>query len=201
VGLSAAPHLAQARAWEHQPQTRPTPLPFGRARSSASPGASGWLALPVAWSPAIGGQGRRGPWTRRQDVLVDGRRFRTLNVLDIVTRECLAIEVDTSLPGQRVVRLLQQLICWHGVPKQIALDNGPEFTGQVLDVWAYEHNVTLDFIEPGTSSKPMQNGYMESFNGKFRGECLNVHWFRSLADARQIVEDWRQSYNTQRAVR
>jgi putative transposase len=124
-----------------------------------------------------------------------------LNVLDIVTRDCLAIEVDTSLPGQRVVRLLQQLICWHGVPKQIALDNGPEFTGQVLDVWAYEHNVTLDFIEPGTSSKPMQNGYMESFNGKFRGECLNVHWFRSLADARQIVEDWRQSYNTQRAVR
>jgi putative transposase len=130
-----------------------------------------------------------------QDVLADGRRFRTLNVLDIVTRECLAIEVDTSLPGQRVVRLLGQLIHWHGIPKQITLDNGPEFTGQALDVLAYEHGVTLDFIEPG---KPMQNGYLESFNGKFRDECLNVHWFRSLTDARQIIEDWRQSYNTQR---
>lgn len=130
-----------------------------------------------------------------QDVFADGRRFRTLNVLDIVTRECLAIEVDTSLPGKRVVRLLDQLVLWHGTPKQITLDNGPEFTGHVLDVWAYEHGVTLDFIEPG---KPMQNGYLESFNGKFRDECLNVHWFRSLAEARQIIEDWRESYNTER---
>jgi putative transposase len=133
-----------------------------------------------------------------QDVLADGRRFRTLNVLDIVTivtRECVAIEVDTSLPGQRVVRLLDQLILWHGAPKQITLDNGPEFTGQVLDAWAYQHHVMLDFIDPG---KPMQNGYLESFNGKFRDECLNVHWFRSLADARQIIEDWRESYNTER---
>ena len=130
-----------------------------------------------------------------QDVLADGRRFRTLNVLDIVTRECLAIEVDTSLPGQRVVRLLAQLLLWHGAPKRITLDNGPEFTGQALDAWAYAHNVTLDFIDPG---KPMQNGYLESFNGKFRDECLNVHWFRSLPDARRIIEDWRISYNTER---
>lgn len=130
-----------------------------------------------------------------QDVLADGRRFRTLNVLDTVTRECLAIEVDTSLPGQRVVRLLDQLLLWHGAPQRITLDNGPEFTGQVLDVWAYEHHVALDFIDPG---KPMQNGYLESFNGKFRDECLNVHWFRSLADARQMIEDWRESYNTER---
>jgi putative transposase len=130
-----------------------------------------------------------------QDVLVDGRRFRTLNVLDTVTRECLAIEVDTSLPGQRVVRLLENLILWHGAPKRITLDNGPEFTGQALDVWAYQHGVTLDFIDPG---RPMQNGYLESFNGKFRDECLNIHWFRSLADARRTIEDWRQSYNTER---
>jgi putative transposase len=130
-----------------------------------------------------------------QDVLADGRRFRTLNVLDIVTRECLAIMVDTSLPGQRVVRLLEQLLLWHGAPKQITLDNGPEFTGQALDVWAYQRQVTLDFIEPG---RPMQNGYLESFNGKFRDECLNLHWFRSLPDARHIIEDWRQSYNTER---
>jgi putative transposase len=130
-----------------------------------------------------------------QDVLVDGRRFRTLNVLDIVTRECLAIEIDTSLPGQRVVRLLDQLIRWHGAPKRITLDNGPEFTGQALDVWVYQHGVALDFIDPG---RPMQNGHLESFNGKFRDECLNIHWFRSLADARRLIEDWRQSYNTER---
>ncbi len=91
-----------------------------------------------------------------QDVLADGRRFRTLNVLDTVTRECLAIEVDTSLPGQRVARLLDLLILWHGTPKRITLDNGPEFTGQALDAWAYQHQVILDFIDPG---KPMQNGY------------------------------------------
>jgi putative transposase len=130
-----------------------------------------------------------------QDVLADGRRFRTRNVLDIVTRECLAIEVDTSLPGPRVVRLLAQLILWHGAPKRITLDNGPEFTGQALDAWAYAHHVTLDFIDPG---KPMQNGYLASFNGKFRDEGLNVHWFRSLADARRSIEDWRVSYNTER---
>jgi putative transposase len=130
-----------------------------------------------------------------QDVLADGRRLRTLTVLDVVRRECLAIEVDTSLPGRRVVRLLQQLICWHGTPKQSTLDNGPEFTAQALDVWAYAHGVTLDFIAPG---KPMQNGYLESCNGKVRDECLDIHWFRSLADARQSIEDWRESYNTQR---
>jgi putative transposase len=130
-----------------------------------------------------------------QDVLADGRRFRTLNVLDTVTRECLAIEVDTSLPGKRVVRLLDQLILCHGAPKQVTLDNGPEFTGQALDAWAYAHGVRLDFIDPG---KPMQNGYLESFNGKFRDECLNVHWFRGLADARQIITAWKEEYNTER---
>jgi putative transposase len=130
-----------------------------------------------------------------QDVLADGRRFRTLNILDTVTRECLAIEVDTSLPGQRVVRVLTQLVERHGAPQQITIDNGPEFTGQVLDAWAYAQQVTLDFIEPG---KPMQNGYLESFNGKFRDECLNVHWFLSLAQARQIIDAWREDYNTQR---
>ncbi len=123
------------------------------------------------------------------DVLADGRRFRTLNVLDTVTRECLAIEVDTSLPGQRVVRLLEQLTRWHGAPKPITLDNGPECTGQAVDAWAYDHGVALDFIDPG---KPMQNGYLERFNGTFRDECLNVHWFRSVADARQIITAWKE---------
>jgi transposase InsO family protein len=114
------------------------------------------------------------------DTLADGRRFRTLNVLDIVTREtreCLEIEVDISLPGQRVTRVLDQLVATCGAPKQITIDNGPEFAGQLLDAWAYAHGVTLDFIEPGT---PTQSGSLESFNGKFRDECLNVHGLRQF---------------------
>lgn len=130
-----------------------------------------------------------------QDVLSDGRRFRTLNVVDLATRECLAIEVDTSLPGLRVLRVLDQLVSWYGKPKQITLDNGPEFAGRALDTWAYAHQVVLDFIEPG---KPTQNGHLESFNGKFRDECLNLHWFASLAHARQIIAAWKEDYNTQR---
>jgi putative transposase len=120
------------------------------------------------------------------DTLADGRRFRTLNVLDIVTRECLAIEVDTSLPGERVVRVLDQLITWYGVPKQLTIDNGPEFAGQLLDTWAYAHEVTLDFIEPG---KPTQNGYLESFNGKFRDECLNMHGLRQFGTRQSAHPD------------
>jgi putative transposase len=126
-----------------------------------------------------------------QDVLVDGRRFRTLNILDLATRECLAIEVDTSLPSRRVLRVLDQLIAWYGVPQRITLDNGPEFAGRALDAWAYAHQVTLDFIDPG---KPTQNGHLESFNGKFRDECLNLHWFTSLHHARQIITDWKTFY-------
>ena len=130
-----------------------------------------------------------------QDTLANGRRFRTLNILDTVTRECLRIEVDTSLPGKRVVRVLDQLVERHGTPTQITVDNGPEFTGEVLDAWAYRHGVALDFIDPG---KPMQNGHQESFNGKFRDECLNLHWFVSLDDARRIIAQWEEEYNTTR---
>ena len=143
------------------------------------------------------------PWRRgeawamdfMQDTLANGRRFRTLNILDTVTRECLRIEVDTSLPGKRVVRALDQLVERYGAPKQITVDNGPEFTGQALDAWAYRNGVQLDFIDPG---KPMQNGYQESFNGKFRDECLNLHWFVSLEDARRIIARWEEEYNTTR---
>jgi putative transposase len=130
-----------------------------------------------------------------RDTLATGRCFRTLNVLDTVTRECLAIEVDTSLPGQRVVRVLDRLVARHGAPKRITVDNGPEFTGRALDAWAYAHAVTLDFIDPG---KPMQNAHMESFNGKFRDECLNQHWFLDLEDARRIIGSWEEGYNTNR---
>jgi putative transposase len=107
----------------------------------------------------------------------------------------LAIEVDTSLPGQRVVRVLDQLVQLYGAPKQITVANGPEFVGLALDVWAAARMVTLDFIEPG---KPAQNGYLESCNGKFRDECLNTHWFVSLAQARQVITAWKEDDNTQR---
>jgi putative transposase len=130
-----------------------------------------------------------------QDTLANGRRVRTLNVLDTVTRECLRSEVDTSLPGRRVVRVLDQLAERHGPPKQITLDNGPEFTSQALDAWAYAHGVQLDFIDPG---KPMQNGHQESGSGKFRDECLNLHWFLNLDDARRIIAKWEEEYNTMR---
>jgi putative transposase len=130
-----------------------------------------------------------------QDTLANGRRFRTLNILDTVTRECLRIEVNTSLPGKRVVRVLDQLAERYGTPTQITVDNGPEFTGRSLDAWAYQHGVGLDFIDPG---KPMQNGYLESFNGKFRDECLNLHWFLTLDDARRMIATWEEEYNTTR---
>jgi putative transposase len=112
-----------------------------------------------------------------------------------VTRECLAIAVDTSLPGQRVTRVLDQLVAWQGTPKQITVDNGPEFASQALDAWAYAHRVTLDFIAPG---KPTQNAHVESFNGKVRDECLDLHWFGRLAQARTVIQTWKEEYNTQR---
>lgn len=126
------------------------------------------------------------------DGLVDGRRLRCLNIVDDFTKECLAIEVDTSLPGRRVVNVLQRLADLRGLPKSITVDNGPEFVSKVLDEWGYRHGLRLDFIDPG---KPQQNAYIESFNGKFRDECLNEHWFLSMRHAREVIEDWRQEYN------
>ncbi len=129
------------------------------------------------------------------DSLADKRRIRLLNILDEYSRECLQIEVDTSLPGARVVRTLEQLRQTRGCPRQIVIDNGPEFTGQALDQWAYTCGVDLVFIEPG---KPQQNAFIESFNGKLRDECLNEHWFVSLADARQTTAQYRWMYNEDR---
>lgn len=130
------------------------------------------------------------------DALSSGRKIRTLNVEDAFHRESLAIEVDTSLPGARVVRVLDRLTEeLAAIPDVIVLDNGPELTSKALDQWAYERGVRLHFIDPG---KPQQNGFIESFNGKFRDECLNEHWFLSLADARRIIEDWRIDYNQNR---
>jgi putative transposase len=126
------------------------------------------------------------------DSLGCGRRFRALTLVDAHSRECLALEVDSSLTGHRVVRVLEQLKEWRGLPQIIQVDNGSEFTSRVLDQWAYTNKVKLHFIEPG---KPTQNGHIESFNGKLRDECLNTEWFTSLDEARTLIESWRNDYN------
>lgn len=129
------------------------------------------------------------------DGFVDGRRLRCLNIVDDFTRECLAIEVDTSLPGRRVVSVLERLAEFRGLPQSVTVDNGPEFISKALDEWAYRQQLQLRFIAPG---KPTQNAYVESFNGKFRDECLNEHWFLSMRHAREVIARWRQEYNEER---
>jgi len=126
------------------------------------------------------------------DQLADGKRVRLLTLLDAYTRESLSIEVDTSLTGKRVTRVLNRLKDMRGLPQKIVVDNGPEFTGKVMDQWAFDNGVDLHFIQPG---KPMQNGYIESFNDKLRDECLNENWFMSIGDAKCRVENWRIDYN------
>lgn len=126
------------------------------------------------------------------DTLSCGRRFRALCIVDCYSRECLALEVDTSLSGERVVRVLERLRETRGLPQVIQTDNGPEFTGHKLDAWAYQNKVRLFFIEPG---KPVQNAHVESFNGKLRNECLNREWFTNLREAQEVIEQWRQEYN------
>jgi putative transposase len=129
------------------------------------------------------------------DSLATGRNFRILNIVDDYTRECLAIEVDTSLPGERVVRVLDRLVESGRKPEVIVLDNGPEFAGRVLDTWAVRNKVQLRLIDPG---KAIQNAYIESFNARLRDECLNQHWFVSLEEARAVIEEWREDYNRKR---
>lgn len=129
------------------------------------------------------------------DSLFSGRRFRVLTVVDDFSRECPALEVDHSIGGQRVTRVLDRIALTRGLPEMITADNGPEFISKALDLWAFENNVKLRFIQPG---KPMQNAYIESFNGKFRDECLNEHVFVSLEKAQATIEAWRQDYNTNR---
>jgi len=132
------------------------------------------------------------------DSFSDGRRFRSLTLVDDFSRECPAIEVDTSISGARVVRVLERLAESCELPQIIVTDNGPEFTSRAMLVWANENNVRLHFIEPG---KPTQNAFIESFNGKFRDECLNENWFKNLQDAQGKIEDWRYDYNTKRPHR
>jgi putative transposase len=126
------------------------------------------------------------------DSLFNGHRFRALTLVDNFSRECLAIEVGQHIRGEDVVRVVQLLKVRRGLPSFIKVDNGPEFISKELDKWAYENKVTLEFSRPG---KPIDNAYIESFNGSFRDECLNVNWFLSLDDARQKIENWRKDYN------
>ena len=129
------------------------------------------------------------------DTLADGRCFRTLTVVDDATRECLTIEVERSLPAERVIAALDRVARTRGYPPTIVCDNGPEFRSEAMDQWADRHGITLAFIEPG---RPVQNAFVESFNGRFRDECLNEHWFLDLADAKATIEAWRIDYNTVR---
>lgn len=126
------------------------------------------------------------------DQFVHGSRFRGLTIVDIFTRESPVIEVARSMPAVRVVQVLERMKIERGLPEVIVLDNGPEMISLALDQWAYENGVKLHFIEPG---KPTQNAFIESFNGTFRDECLNMHWFFNLEDARRKIEAWREQYN------
>jgi putative transposase len=129
------------------------------------------------------------------DSLYDGRRFRACTLVDTMTRESPAIEVATSLSGTRVVAVLERLEQTHGLPQVRQVDNGPEFSSRALDEWAHRRGIKLKFSRLGT---PTDNPYIEACNGRFRGDCLNQHWFLSLEDARQIIEAWRVDYNEER---
>jgi len=125
------------------------------------------------------------------DSLITGRKFRALTIIDNYTRECPAIEVDTSLGGRRVIEVLERLEATRGLPEVITVDNGPEFAGKALDEWTYRKGIKLNFIRPG---KPVENAFAESFNGRLRDECLNINWFLSLKHAREVIEAWRIDY-------
>jgi len=129
------------------------------------------------------------------DRLADGRSLKCLTVVDDATHESVTVHSDTAISGAYVTRILDQVKQRRGLPKVIRSDNGKEFCGRAMAIWAHENGVALRFIEPG---KPNQNAYVESFNGRLRDECLNEHWFTSLAHARMEIEVWRQDYNEHR---
>lgn len=148
--------------------------------------------LPRLVRDPVGGPNERWSMDFMLDTLSSGRRFRCLTIVDEHTRECLAIHVAHSIPATGVIRVLEQLRLDRGLPDVIVTDNGSEFTSHAFDSWAYARNVKIDFIQPG---KPTQNAFIESFNGTLRDDCLNLHWFQSLPDARYRIEGWRSDYN------
>ena len=140
------------------------------------------------------------PWQRWAmdfmfDRTTDGHRFRILTLIDIVTRRSPGAVVERSIGGPRVVRFLDQVAAVHGYPESINIDNGPEFISAALDQWAHAHGVQLHFSRPG---KPVDNAFIESFNGRLRDECLNTNWFYGLEQAREVIAEWLDDYNTHR---
>ena len=129
------------------------------------------------------------------DELSTGQKFRALTVVDVFTREGLAIEVGQRLRGEHVVEVLNRLVRQRGAPQYLFADNGAEFTGQLVDLWAYHHGTRIDFSRPGT---PTDNAHIETFNGSLRDECLNLHWFETIAEAKRLIEAWRREYNESR---
>jgi putative transposase len=129
------------------------------------------------------------------DGMIGAKTLKALTIVDDYSKESPAIEIDTSIPGWKVVEVLERLAETHALPREIVTDNGPEFRSLALDQWAHERGIRLRFIDPG---KPAQNAFIESFNGRFRDECLNQHWFRSIEEAKREIEAWRIDYNTNR---
>jgi putative transposase len=154
-----------------------------------------YAASPRADAPRATAPGQRWSMDFVSDHVSSGRRFRALTVVDTFSRVAPGILVDGSISGERVGRFLDELATTHGLPTTITVDNGPEFISNALDQWAYARGVTLHFIQPG---KPTQNAFIESFNGRFRNECLNANWFDSLDHAREVIEAWRCDYNAER---
>ena len=129
------------------------------------------------------------------DQLVDGTKIRILTIVDVYTREALCTRVGQRLRGEHVVDICNRLVASRGAPVRVFVDNGSEFSGRLLDLWAYHHGVQIDFSRPG---KPTDNCFVETFNGSLRDECLNVHWFETLAEATERIEAWRVEYNGSR---
>ena len=132
------------------------------------------------------------------DQLTDGRRFRVLTIVDVFTRESLAVKVGPSLKGTHVVEVLNRICTQRGAPRMLFCDNGSEFSSQIMNLWAYQNGVKIDFSRPG---KPTDNAYIESFNGTFRAECLDAHWFTTLTETRQTIETWQREYHESRPHR
>ncbi len=129
------------------------------------------------------------------DSLMDGRKLRTLNIIDDCNREALAIEIDTSLSAKRVIRVLKRTIAWRGKPKVIRVDNGPEFTSKDFELWCREQGIIIQYIQPG---RPMQNGFIERFNGSYRREILDAYVFFELHEVRKLTAEWMDEYNHRR---
>lgn len=153
------------------------------------------LPLPTVPKLLPGAFGERWSMDFMSDSLYSGRRFRILNIIDDYGRLAIATQPEFSIPSERVVRILNEVIEVYGLPKQIVVDNGPEFTSKSFLKWAQEKGIDIHFTTPG---KPTENAFIESFNGKMRNECLNENWFKNIEEARRLVEDWRNFYNSER---